>query len=367
MISTYVQAGYTGLTVLAVFIVIAKLCTAVFPKLIYKHKPLGQLRSKVSTIGHRGSKLEGITENSIAAFSSAIKSGVDVIELDVWFSKDKQVTVFHDKTFARMTEEKCFASPMDLDYAQYPTLVEPVPGQPAEYSEKERTRVPLLREVLAITPSNVCMIIEFKQDSDELICAVAQLLTETDRIDKTFWFSLVEKINTKLRRFDSRIPTINSEIGMLKVLLYYYIGILPFMPIQDPVFGVTAEEVYIMLYIVLLRKLTLMGCAYYIFFPQQIPLARIQNNEIMKKVPVWLHHLLAKIVAGKPPSILIAPTLFSHLRSRGIPVWVLGVNSVDIFQVAVKSGATAVLTDRPKWLMDQISMNKTSFFRIEAT
>lgn len=224
-------------------VALAKLCTVIFPRLIYRRMSLGSLRSKVSTIGHRGSRHEGATENTLASFKEALAAGVDVIELDVWLSKDKQIVIFHDKTFSRMTNEKCASIPYELDYADFPVLVEPVPGHPAQYTERERTCVPLLTEVLSITPPNVCMIIEFKQDSDELICAVAQLVTEKDRQDKTFWFSLNEGINTKLRRFDSRIPTICSEIGMLKILFFYYIGILPFVSIPDAVFGVTAEEV----------------------------------------------------------------------------------------------------------------------------
>jgi hypothetical protein len=58
-----------------------------------------------------------------------------------------------------------------------------------------------------------------------------------------FWFSLVESINCKLRKQDSNIATITSIKGMLRVLVLYYTGLLPFFPVHDKVFGVTVEEV----------------------------------------------------------------------------------------------------------------------------
>lgn len=58
-----------------------------------------------------------------------------------------------------------------------------------------------------------------------------------------FWFSLVEKINKKLREKDADIATITSIEGMLRVLALYYTGLLPFFPVRDKVFGITLEEV----------------------------------------------------------------------------------------------------------------------------
>jgi len=45
--------------------------------------------------------MENIPENSIAAYKNAMRVGVDVIELDVWLTADKEVVVFHDGTFDR--------------------------------------------------------------------------------------------------------------------------------------------------------------------------------------------------------------------------------------------------------------------------
>jgi glycerophosphoryl diester phosphodiesterase len=54
--------------------------------------------------GHRGCRgAANPPENSLAAFQSAVESGVGGIELDVHLSKDRVLVVFHDATLERMT------------------------------------------------------------------------------------------------------------------------------------------------------------------------------------------------------------------------------------------------------------------------
>ena len=60
----------------------------------------------------------------------------------------------------------------------------------------------------------------------------------------------------------------------------------------------------------------------------------------------------------------MAPSLFTHLRARGIPVWFLGVNNESDLQLAVQAGATAVLTDRVNWAVSHVQTNKLRFRQI---
>lgn len=57
-------------------------------------KPVAS-NSVVQVQGHRGDR-GNFPENSIPAFKSAVKKGVDVLELDVVISKDRQVVVSHE-------------------------------------------------------------------------------------------------------------------------------------------------------------------------------------------------------------------------------------------------------------------------------
>lgn len=53
-------------------------------------------------IGHRGAKGHE-AENTLVSFQKAIELGVDMVELDVYLSKDNHPVVIHDKTIDRTT------------------------------------------------------------------------------------------------------------------------------------------------------------------------------------------------------------------------------------------------------------------------
>lgn len=70
---------------------------------------------------HRGlfSQDQAVPENSLPAFAAAAEAGYG-IELDVQFTRDKQLVVFHDDTLERMTPASGFVH--DMDYAQFAAL-----------------------------------------------------------------------------------------------------------------------------------------------------------------------------------------------------------------------------------------------------
>lgn len=56
-------------------------------------------------IAHRGASAD-LPENTLAAFALAAEQGADGIELDVQFSADNQIVIFHDATLERLTGSK---------------------------------------------------------------------------------------------------------------------------------------------------------------------------------------------------------------------------------------------------------------------
>ena len=52
-----------------------------------------------------------------------------------------------------------------------------------------------------------------------------------------------------------------------------------------------------------------------------------------------------------------------HLQKRGIPCFVLGVNDEATLVAAAKAGATAMLTDRPRWLKETDDTNELEWLR----
>jgi glycerophosphoryl diester phosphodiesterase len=196
-------------------------------------------------IGHRGSRDHGLPENTLAAFIDASKVGVDMIELDVWLTKDNRVVVFHDSCLTRMTLGNHGAQICDLNYDELPDLIpsEEQSHRTSDYAVHHWNRIPLLSEVFEHLPSNISFNIEFKMNSDFLIAEVARLLHLSQRETNVFWFSLQEKINIKLRKANPKIPTVTSVTGSLFILVLYYTCLLPFYPLSDDVFGITLDEV----------------------------------------------------------------------------------------------------------------------------
>ena len=197
----------------------------------FLRNPLPSSHAKVVTsaqmfsakvIAHRGSKSEGIPENTIPAFQHACNIvGVDIIELDVWLTKDNYVVVFHDGTFERMCNgmdghindtlykdlPKVFYDKQELETAAL--------GKP-EFSDG--VDMPLFCDVLDAIADTQGLIVEIKQDSQLLYDKVHQLLTDHNRVKNgsTVWFSLKAKINKKLRLKDNTIPTICSVEEMVR-------------------------------------------------------------------------------------------------------------------------------------------------------
>mmetsp|Transcript_37877 Transcript_37877/g.70568 ORF Transcript_37877/g.70568 Transcript_37877/m.70568 type:complete len:156 (+) Transcript_37877:181-648(+) len=151
------------------------------------------------------------------------------------------------------------------------------------------------------------------------------------------WFSLKEKINKKLRAHDPLLPSLTSVDNMLVIVMSYYFGVMPFLNIPDKIFGITLDP---------------------------IPLERIQQN--LPGAPGWVHKVLAFLLRGTPPSLLLTPVLFEHLKRRGIPVWVLGVNTVEHLKLAEHLGATGVLSDHPKWLCNAMKEERIKFGSISS-
>lgn len=69
---------------------------------------------KVLVVSHRGNWRSDAPENSLAAIDSAIHMGVDIVELDVWKTKDGHLVLMHDHTVDRTTNGKGEIAQMTL-------------------------------------------------------------------------------------------------------------------------------------------------------------------------------------------------------------------------------------------------------------
>jgi len=116
---------------------------------------------------------------------------------------------------------------------------------------------------------------------------------------------------------------------MIRVLLAFYFGVLPLIPIEERILGFAADKV---------------------------DYERIKHTAALHSFPDFVKRLLAAVFAGDPPSLMLNPLLFSHLRRRGMAIWVMGVNDKHKADIVVRAGATSLVTDCPsqiaKWQVE---------------
>ena len=71
-------------------------------------------------VAHRGGIVEGLPENTLAAFRHAIESGADAIEIDLRGTKDGEIVIMHDETVDRTTDGRGLVS--ELTFAELKML-----------------------------------------------------------------------------------------------------------------------------------------------------------------------------------------------------------------------------------------------------
>lgn len=108
---------------------------------------------KETPIAHRGVHTKDIPENSLSAFENALKNNY-AIELDVQFTKDKEVVVFHDENLKRITNDT-----RNIEDVNYDELKNLRLGNTNEI-------IPTLEEVLELVDSKVAILIEIKDCKD---------------------------------------------------------------------------------------------------------------------------------------------------------------------------------------------------------
>ena len=156
------------------------------------------------------------------------------------------------------------------------------------------------------------------------------MLIEHDRImeGNTVWFSLKRKINKKLQKYNPTIPTICSIFEVVETLILFITGLLPFVSLGYNIIGFPADNM------------------------------DAERLHTIIKFPMPVCRLIAWAVGGRPARIFRFSSLNLHLRRRGMPIFLLGINGDSDIPSFALTHATACLTDRPKWLLSKKSLLK---------
>lgn len=135
---------------------------------------------KVGVTGHRGCRAY-VAENTLESFREAFRLGVDVLELDIHFTRDKVLVVMHDENVDRTTDGhgrihfKTLAEMKALDAGvKY--------GQPG-------LRVPTFRETLECVKNEaspeLLLNVEIKDQRPDVIDAAIAMLREFDLLERS--------------------------------------------------------------------------------------------------------------------------------------------------------------------------------------
>ncbi|GAB4334738.1 MAG: glycerophosphodiester phosphodiesterase [Calditrichia bacterium] len=104
---------------------------------------------------HRGANTFA-PENTLSAFEEAIRLGCDGIELDIRFTADREIVVFHDRNALRMTGQRLSVQKSTLRQIKSLKIVD---------DKGKNHSIPTLEEVLDLAGKEVLVNIDLKKES----------------------------------------------------------------------------------------------------------------------------------------------------------------------------------------------------------
>lgn len=289
------------------------------PQILHKKK---QPAFRCTHISHRGGSGERI-ESTIEAFTHAVEVGTEMLELDCHMTRDGQLIVSHDENLLRQTGHDVSIS--SLNYEELPLYKErlEVTFYTGHYSTGSDRKFALLEDVFHKFPK-IPINIEVKEKNRELIEKVSDLVKKYDREDVTVWASVDSSIMKECRKVNSTMPYMFTEMRGLQLLLLYYTGLLPFVPLGESFLQ------------------------YYL--PQVINRTYIPDSAILKN----------KMVISLIEKLTLRKGLFQHLKDRGIQIHLFVCNEDQDIEAALAAGATGVMTDYPTLLSNYLRRRNQS-------
>ncbi|XP_031573250.1 lysophospholipase D GDPD1-like [Actinia tenebrosa] len=289
------------------------------PELIHTKK---KTKFRCRHISHRGGAGEN-RENTMTAFRHAIENGSEMLEIDLQLTADNQVVVCHDDNLLRVAGLDCNVS--KLNYQDLPPLMRRIPIQfhPGEICspKNDDRQIPLLSSVFEAFP-DIPINIDIKFNSDELIEKTNQLICEYNREHLCAWGNVNSDITERCHKHNPNIPLLFSFHRCGILLLLFYTGLLPFVPLKE-------SFLEIMLPKVMLRRFEIPG-----------------SLRLICYLADWL---------------LIRPSLFKHLEKRGIQTYLWVLNEDEEFELAFdRLKVAGVMTDYPVKLMEYLKTRDTN-------
>jgi glycerophosphoryl diester phosphodiesterase len=119
--------------------------------------------SRPLVMAHRGDAVHA-PENTFAAFGLALEKGAQLLETDLWFTRDRVLVCHHDRTLERVTDSTGVIPEMTLSELKRARVLRSYCGA-FDSSRYPDERIPTLEELLAFLPEDKGLSLELKDPS----------------------------------------------------------------------------------------------------------------------------------------------------------------------------------------------------------
>ena len=178
---------------------------------IYQNMTIDPIEPKITEVtAHRGDNMN-YPENTMAAFTGAVKENATWIEIDVRQTKDQKLVIFHDENLYRITGvnknviDVTYDELKKLDYGSFFST---------EYSNE---KIPLLSEVISFAKeNNVKLNIELKNTGREVNFEeqVINIINKYDFADYCIVESPMYRQIRKIKRLNPNVRTALLTVGI---------------------------------------------------------------------------------------------------------------------------------------------------------
>lgn len=213
-------------------------------------------------------------------------------------TRDGVVVVTHDETLQRVYGVHQRVS--DCSHAELLSHCSRIRSPP----------IPKLDDVFAAFP-HTPIHLDVKAHDEQLMQKVLQLVVAHDRKQLTMWGSFNESTVRRLAALSPDVPRVYSTAGILRLLLAYYSGILPFISLRDHQYSVPAPPQ-----------------------PGSDSHASWQARPLLKR---WAMRCALWLIDS--------PRMFRHLQARGVRVTMWTLNSRQEVDYWMARGADSFMTD----------------------